>query len=315
MAKVVITDYEFPSVTIEQRLIEEAGGEFVAFRCSTEQEIIAFANDADALLVQWAPITEYVINNLKSCKVIVRYGIGVDNIDLKAAQRHGIVVCNVPDYCIDEVADHTFALALSLSRQISTINSLVREGHWKIVPPRPMLASRQMNFVTIGLGRIARAVLERARACRFQLSACDPYLASDVQLPRDIALVDMEEALRTADVLSLHLPLNKNTKHLIDRDALAKMKPTALLVNTARGGLVDTAALAMALSSSEIAGAAVDVLESEPPGDDCPLGGLPNVLMTSHVAWYSELSVSQLQRRAAEQAIRALNGEFNNRVV
>lgn len=309
-AKYVITDHGFPSIQIERRIIQNARGELSTPQCKTEADVIAFAADADALLVQWAPITARVIEKLMACRVIVRYGIGVDNIDLDAARNRGIVVCNVPGYCIEEVADHTFALAMCLARQIPAIDGLVRQGVWEITPPKAMLASRQMNFVTIGYGRIARAVLERARACRFKLSTCDPYLPAGSALPSDIRNLSREEALETADVLSLHLPLSQSTYHFIDSDVLSKMKTTSILVNTSRGALVDAAALASALNDGRIAAAGLDVFEHEPLEHDHPLRNCTNALLTSHVAWYSEMSVPELQRMTAEEAVRVLSGEL-----
>ncbi|MGA8151363.1 MAG: C-terminal binding protein [Terriglobales bacterium] len=313
--KFVITDYGFPTIAIEREIIENAGGQLAAFQCKTEEDVITAAKDAAAILVQWAPLTRAVMQELPHCKVIVRYGIGIDNIDLDAARSHGIIVCNVPDYCIDEVADHTFALAMSLARQLPMIDQLVRQGVWKIVPPRSMLASRQMTFVTIGYGRIARAVLDRARGCKFRLATCDPYLAAGTELPPDVQLLDMDEALRRADIVSLHLPLTEATHHLINGEALSKMKSTSLLLNTARGGLVNTVELAAVLSRAQIAGAALDVFEHEPLEGDHPLRKCTNVLLTSHISWYSELSQPQLQRMAADEAVRAIKDEtLRNRV-
>jgi D-3-phosphoglycerate dehydrogenase len=307
--KFVITDYGFPSLAIERKVIEGAGGELAAFQCKTEEEVINAAKGANVLIVQWAPITRAVIRSLSECKVIVRYGIGTDNVDLEAARDHGIPVCNVPDYCIDEVADHTFALAMSLARQLPMIDQAVRQCVWKTVPPRPMLASRQMTFVTIGYGRIARAVLERARASKLQLAACDPYLSAGSPVADGVQIMNIEETFRSGDIISLHLPLTKNSHHLVGADAFNKMKATAILINTSRGGLIDTVALADALQRGKIAGAALDVFEQEPLPKDHPLRNSPNALFTSHVAWYSELSVPELQRMAAEEAVRAVKGE------
>jgi D-3-phosphoglycerate dehydrogenase len=313
--KFVITDCGFPTIAIEREIIENAGGQLAAFQCKTEEDVIAAAKDAAAILVQWAPLTRAVMQELPRCKVIVRYGIGIDNIDLDAARVRGIKVCNVPDYCIDEVADHTLALAMSLARQLPMIDQLVRQGVWKIVPPRSMLASRQMTFATIGYGRIARAVLDRARGCKFRLATCDPYLPVGTELPPDIQLLDMDKALRTADIVSLHLPLTEATRHLINEEALSKMKSTSLLLNTARGGVVNTVELAAVLRRAQIAGAALDVFEQEPLEGDHPLRKCTNVLLTSHIGWYSELSQPQLQRMAADEAVRAIKDEtLRNRV-
>jgi D-3-phosphoglycerate dehydrogenase len=307
--KFVITDYRFPTIEAERSIIERAGGELDVFQCKSEEDVIAASREADALLVQFAPITQAVIESLRICKVIVRYGIGMDNIDIDSAIHHGIAVRNVPDYCVEEVADHTFALAMSLSRQLPAIDRQLRQGVWKIVPPRPMIASRSANFVTIGCGKIAQAVLKRAAAFKFRLGTCDPYLSVDAELPDGIRKMDMEEALRTADILSLHLPLSKETMHLIDATSLSKMKPTALLVNTSRGGLVDTVALACSLETGRIAGAGVDVFEREPLEENHPLRTCPNTVLTSHVAWYSEMSGQELQRTAVEEAVRVVFGE------
>jgi D-3-phosphoglycerate dehydrogenase / 2-oxoglutarate reductase len=314
--RVVITDHGFPDVTAERSIVEAAGGELKIFQCKTEQEVIEAAKDSDAILVQWAPITRAVIEKLSGCKVVVRYGIGVDNVDLEAARARGIIVCNIPSYCIDEVADHTFAFAMALARQIPTIDQRVRGKLWSNTPPRPMLASRQMNFITVGFGRVARAVLERAQACKFNIATCDPYLAGHVDLPMGVRNLEMGQALATADILSLHAPLTEATHHMMNANTLSALKPTSLLINTARGGLVDGVALAEALNKGQLAGAGLDVFEQEPLPNDHPLRECANALLTSHVAWYSEMSGSELQKMAAEEAIRALNGlPLQNRLV
>jgi D-3-phosphoglycerate dehydrogenase / 2-oxoglutarate reductase len=302
----LITDFQFPDITSERRIIENAGGDLVAFQCKTERDVIEVAGDADALLVQWAPITRTVIDHLPNCKVIVRYGIGLDNIDLDAARDRGIAVRNIPDYCIEEVADHTFSLALALARQLLQIDRQVREGTWSIVPPRPMPALRESTFVTIGHGRIARAVLHRARGFGFRLAACDPYLPPGVDFPSDVTRVDFEDALQVADILSLHVPLTRETRYIIEPQTLTMMKPTSLLINTARGALIDTMGLARALDEGVIAGAGLDVFEAEPLPAEHPLRTCRNALLTSHVSWYSQLSGPTLQRLAAEEAVRSL---------
>jgi D-3-phosphoglycerate dehydrogenase / 2-oxoglutarate reductase len=304
--RVVITDYGFPNVAAEQKIVEFAGGELGTFQCKTEQDVIEAARNSDAVLVQFAPITRAVIECLTRCKVIVRYGVGLDNVDVEAARARGIIVCNIPNYCIDEVADHTFALAMALARQIPAIDGLVRRKFWSNTPPLPMFASRQMTFVTIGFGRIARAVLERAQACKFNIATCDPYLPANVELPLGARNLSMDQALATADILSLHVPLTEATYHMMNATTLSSLKPTSFLINTARGGLVDGIALADALDKGQLAGAGLDVFEQEPLPDNHPLRTCANIILTSHVAWYSELSGSELQKMAAEEAIRAL---------
>jgi len=314
--RVVVTDHGFPSVSIERALIESAGGELRTFQCRSESDVIEAARDADAILVQFAPVTRAVIASLTRCKAIVRYGVGVDNIDIEAARGRGISVCNIPDYCVDEVADHTFSLALALTRQIVGIDQLVRRGVWKQTPPRPMPASRDMMFVTIGFGRIARAVLQRAQACGFNVATSDPYLPENGALPEPIRNLNMRDALEAADVLSLHLPLTAATRHLMNANTLSFLKPTSVFINTARGGLVDSIALAEALNSGRIAGAGLDVFEEEPLTHDHPLLKCSNVLLTSHLGWYSEASGPELQKMAAQEAIRALQGQpLHSRIV
>ncbi len=314
--KVCITDYGFADIHQERQIINSAGYELLAGQCKSPEAVLAAAADADAMLVQWAPITAAVINGLHKCRVIVRYGIGVDNVDLAAAKLRGIPVCNVPDYCIDEVADHAVALALSLARQLPLIDRRVRAGTWKITPDHPMPALSTMTFATAGLGRIARAVLARARAFGCQLAAYDPYVKADVFAANGIMRLTLEDMFRQADVLSLHMPLTPDTRHLINRAALAHMKPTALIINTARGGLIDTVALAEALQTGVIAGAGLDVFDPEPLPAEHALCACYNAVLTSHVSWFSDQSGTKLQRLAAEEVVRALRGELlKNQVV
>lgn len=304
--KIVITDSGFKNIVPETTIVKDAGFELVSAQCKTAEEVIAIAANADGIIVQWAPVSAAVIQNLSRCKVIVRYGIGVDNVDLTAAKQKGIPVCNVPDYCIDEVADHTVALALAQARQLFQIDTRVRAGVWKIHPDSPMPSFSEMIFATAGYGRIARAVLDRARAFGFRLAAYDPFETP----PSDrVAPLSLDEIFRQADILSLHTPLSPETRHFVNADRLAQMKPTAIVVNTARGGLIDTMALAQALKDGTIAAAGLDVFESEPLEADHPLRTCPNALLTSHVAWFSEKSVPRLQRLAAQEAVRALRGE------
>lgn len=304
--KIVITDSGFANAIPETAVIGEAGFELVSAQCKTAADVIQAAADADGMIVQWAPITRNVIDSLSRCKIIVRCGIGVDNVDLAAAKQKGIPVCNVPDYCIDEVADHTVALALAQARQLVQIDARTRTGVWKIIPDHPMPSFREMTFATAGYGRIARAVLDRAKAFGFKLAAYDPYAPPESD---SIARLSLDELFQQADILSLHAPLVADTKHLVNASRLAQMKPTAILVNTARGGLIDTVALAQALQAGTIAAAGVDVFESEPLDRDHPLRKCPNALLTSHVAWFSESSVPKLQRMAAEEAVRGLQGK------
>ncbi|MBL9204176.1 MAG: C-terminal binding protein [Opitutaceae bacterium] len=313
--RVLITDFGFPNVDQERSLLTAAGAEVATAQCRTPAEVVAAGRDADVLLVQWAPIDRSVIAALDHCRLIVRYGIGVDNVDLRAAGERGIPVCNVPDYCIDEVADHTLALALALARQVPQTDAAVRSGTWKITPPGPIPGFRGSIFATVGFGRIARAVLSRAAAFGFVTAAYDPFLSPDAFAETGVRPLSLDALLATAGVISLHLPLNAETRHFIHAGTLARMRRDALIVNTARGGLIDTVALAAALEARALGGAGLDVFETEPLPPDHPLRSAPNVLLTSHTAWYSAASIPELQRKAAEAAVRALTGQPLRNVV
>lgn len=296
-------------------MVTEAGATLAVAQCKSPEEVIAACKDADALLVQWAPITAKVVAALEKCKVIVRYGIGVDNVDLKAAAAKGIPVCNIPDYCIDEVADHSLSLALALARQLPQTDAIVRAGTWKIMPPKPFPALRDVTFATAGYGRIARAVLERAKPFGFKLAAYDPFVDSSIFEKQGIRRLSQKELFREAGILSLHLPLTPETKHFVGKEPLAEMAKEAIVVNTARGGLIDTVALAEALSGGRLHGAGIDVFEMEPLPGDHPLRSSPNVILTSHTAWYSGGSIPILQRKVGEEVVRALRGETLRNVV
>ena len=314
--KVVITDYGFTDLNQEKTLLAGQNYELLAAQCTTEEEIISFSEGADALLVQWAPVTAKVIEKLKTCKIIVRYGIGVDNVDIEAAKKMNIPVCNVPDYCVNEVADHTMAFAIALGRQLVETNTRMRSGVWKITPPHTMPAFRKMIFATLGCGRIARAVLQRASAFGFRAAAYDPYISDKEMDELNIQKLQLDELFEMADIVSLHLPLTDQTRHMINAERLEQMKSTSILINTSRGGLIDTKALAMALQNKIIAGAGLDVFEVEPlPADDL-LWQCDNVILTSHTAWNSDASVSVLQEMAVKEVIRGLKGEpLKNRIV
>ena len=307
--RVLVTDHGFPNLRHEETTLAAAGAELVVAQCKTAEEVIAAGRDADALLVQWAPITAAVANALTRCKVLVRYGIGVDNVDLVATKARGIAVCNVPDYGIHEVAEHAVSLALALARQLPMIDRRLRIGIWKIVPDKPMPALRETTFATAGFGRIARTAHEMMRGFGGKRIAYDPYVSAEAMTAAGVEKVDLEQLFTRADILSLHLPATTETKHFVNAARLAQMKKNAIVVNTARGPLIDTVALASALQSGVIAAAGIDVYEKEPVEKDNPLFACPNALLTSHVAWYSESSIPRLQQLAAEEIVRGLRGE------
>ncbi len=307
MQKVVITDYGFKSIDQERRIIP-AEVELAAHQCRTEDDVIRVASDADALLVQWAPITERVIVALTRCKAIVRYGIGVDNVDLPAARRRGIAVCNVPDYGVNEVADHAATLALALARQLPTYDRDLRNGGWNPNQRVDMPDFDQMQFGTLGFGRIARKVLERARGFGFKLMAHDPLVDPAAMASAGVENVSRDDLFARADILSLHAPLTPDTRHVVNAERLARMKPRAIIVNTARGALIDTEALCDALAAGRLGFAGLDVFEEEPLSPDHRLRRTARTILTPHIAWYSSGSLDRLQRLAAEEVARSLTG-------
>lgn len=303
---VVITDWGFSSLDIERSIFDGKDIELRDYQCKTEEDVAKVVTDADVVIAQWAPVRAKALAAMTRCKGIVRYGIGLDNIDLARAKEIGIPVRNVPDYCLFEVADHTMALVLSLQRQVCRVNGLVREGTWKITPPLALPPLRQSTLGLVGFGRIAQLVAKRAKAFDLKVIASDPFIPAKVFDDVGVTKVNVDELLRTADIVSLQCPLNDETKHIVNRDSLKQMKPLALIVNTSRGGLIDTQALIDALKQNTIAGAALDVFEQEPLPRDNELYNLPNVIITSHNAWYSSASVGELQRKAALAALDLL---------
>jgi D-3-phosphoglycerate dehydrogenase len=283
MDKILITDYGFKNINQESSLLQSNGYLIETAQCKTPEEIIEKGADSIGLLVQWAPVNKQVIEQLKNCRIIVRYGIGVDNVDLNAAREKGIVVCNVPDYCIAEVADHTISLALSLARQLAATHDRMKNGVWKITPPQPMLAFRDMLFSTVGFGRIAREVLNRARAFGFTLAAYDPNVDVEAMEKNQVQKLSFDEVIEQSDILSLHIPLTPETRHMVNNNFLAAMKKGGILINTSRGGLIDTDALVQALRTGNLS-AGLDVYEDEPVPAGHPILQCENAVLTSHTA-------------------------------
>ena len=306
---VAVTDYVFASLEPEQRVLAPLGVELRSAQCKSEEEIIELTRGADAVLNCYAKMTARVIEKLDRCKIIARYGIGVDNVDLAAATRAGILVTNVPDYCIDEVSDHTLALLLALARQIVAADRAVKAGAWDVVAHSEIRRLREQTLGLVGFGKIAIAVTAKAQAFGLRVLACDPYLGSEVIARHGVETVDFDRMLAEADVISIHVPLSPETRNLIGTPELARMKPTAFLINTSRGGIVDEPALATALKENRLGGAALDVLSVEPPPLDHPLRQAPNLILTPHLGFYSRESVIELQTKAAEEVARALKGE------
>jgi len=315
--RVVITDFTEPDNDLEAQELSASGLSIDLERLNARapEELADHVADADALIVQFAPITREVISRLKNCRVISRYGIGVDMIDIEAASERGIMVANVPDYCIDEVSIHALAMLLCLNRRLIEQDRLVRAAQWRL--PDGPLPARLVGQVLgiIGLGNIGRAVARRALGLGMSVIAYDPFLKNESLGSLMVRPVGLEELLQVSDYVSLHCPLTEATYHLIGRKQLASMKPSAFLINMARGAVVDQAALYEALASRTIAGAGLDVLEKEPPDPDEPLLRLENVIFTPHSASTSVQSTVQLRREVARNVVIALQGGIPRSVV
>jgi D-3-phosphoglycerate dehydrogenase / 2-oxoglutarate reductase len=304
--RLVVLDASFGDITVETAAaapygvtLENAGG-------VSGPQVVEVAGTADGVLVQYGKIDADLIAACPSWRVIGRYGVGVDNVDVDAATRHGIAVINVPDYCIEEVATHTAALALAGRRKLARSRELIdagRWGDWSELRPIEPLSGCTLGLV--GIGRIGGEVVRLLGPFFGRVIAYDPVQAP----PPNVTPVGLDELFAESDVVSLHCPLTPETQNLVDADRLASMKPGAYLVNVSRGGLVDTAALATALATGTIAGAGLDVLPQEPPDASDPLLEAPNLLLTNHSAWYSELALVRLRRFLAERCGAYLNGE------
>jgi D-3-phosphoglycerate dehydrogenase len=308
--RIVITDNNFISDEPERAVLSAAGLSVERYNCRTEEDMIEAGKGADAVIVQFAPVTRRVIEAWTTCKLIVRYGIGYDNVDVKAAEQAGIIVCNVPSYCLDEVADHTCALLLSGLRKVVAFHQSVRSGEWnveKVAKPMPRFAGSVIGLV--GFGRIGARVAERLKPFGFTIMTYDPYLSADKAEQLGVKKADtLEELLSKADAISLHSPLTEETFHLINETSLKWMKPGAWIVNTSRGALIDTHALSAALRDGTIGGAAIDVFEQEPLPADHPLRNCENVILTPHAAYYSDSALITLQTQAAEEVVRLFRG-------
>lgn len=306
--KVVISECYYENVDQEREILADIDAELIRCSCKTEEDVIEAARDCDALICQFAPITRKVIYALEKCKVIVRYAIGVDIIDLKAAEERGIYVCNVPDYCIDEVSNHAIALLMDCARKITLIAGNARKGITGYQSVQPMLRMEGKTLGLAGFGRIPRSVAHKMQNFGLKIITYDPYLPDGVAEEAGVRKVSFEELLTASDYISVHCPLTEETHHLFNKEAFEKMKKQAVFVNTSRGAVVDEAALIEALRSGEIGMAGLDVTEQEPVTPDHPLLALENAVVTTHIAWYTEESVLALQRMVAEETARVLTG-------
>ncbi len=313
--KVYVSDYDYPDLDIERSVLEPIGAEVIGLKCKTGIGLGELAKDADAILQQYAKIPRTTIEQLDNCKIICRYGIGVDILDVEACYDHGIKVSNVPDYCIDEVADHSMTLGLTLLRRIAAYDKFTHAGnwHWDIdgrVPKR----FRSSTWGLIGFGRIAQNIARKVRALGFKVVAYDPYVSASYMSTFDVEKVELDDLIKTGDVVNVMCPHTPETDRLINEERLRQMKSSAVLVNGARGKVVDNKALYVALTEGWIAAAGLDDPEEEPAKldnwnpEDNPIFRLDNCIVTPHVAYVSEEAIQECRRIAAENAKAVLLG-------
>lgn len=309
--KVAITDYSFPDLEIEENIVRSANSEIVAWKEKRPAaELIQLVSDADAVITQFATVNADVIASMRKAQVIVRYGIGVDNVDLEAAKAHGIPVCNVPDYCIDEVADQTLAFLLATTRQVVTNCVHVRDGAWGLATPvDQMQALRDLTVGVVGFGRIGREVVTRLKAFKCKVLVFDPVVPPAEMEKAGCVPVSLQQLLADANVVTLHCPSTSMTRGMINRASLGMMKKGAILINVARGDLVDSAALTEALHSGQLSGVALDVFAPEPIPTDHPILKMKNVIVASHIASVSPPAVKKLRETAAKLAVMAIQGQ------
>ena len=308
-SKVLITDYVWPSTDPEREILEAAGVELVVAPDTSEGTLADLATDVDAIMFCFAQVTGQVLESATNCKIAARYGIGVDNVDIPKATELGIVVTNVPDYCMDEVTDHALGMILALNRRLVPHNRSVLSGGWDTVAlNQPMHRTRGATLGIVGFGRIGRSLADKAVAFGMNILTHDPLIKPGAPLD-GVTAVSFDDLLKESDFISLHVPLIPSTENLISASQLAKMKPGSILINCARGGLIDEEALAVALQSGHIAGAGLDVVEPTPPDPNSALLSQENVIITPHTAFFSQASTLELERRTAAEVVRVLNGE------
>jgi D-3-phosphoglycerate dehydrogenase / 2-oxoglutarate reductase len=306
---IAVTDSVFPSLDPAKAALKRVDPELRMAKSAAADDIVAVAREADAVLVTYAKLPGELLRQLKRCKVIGRFGLGVDNIDLPAAREMGIAVTYVPDYCLQEVSDHAMALLLALARKIPLSNQLVQAGRWDMPAVVPIYRLEGRVLGLIGFGNIPRRLVPKAKAFGLRVITHDPYLAPEVARSLEVESVGFDELLQSSDFISIHAPLTPQTRGLVNAAGFAKMKKGVLIVNTARGPLIDEAALVQALDAGQVGGAALDVLTAEPPPKDSPLLGRDNVILSPHTAFYSVDALNELQTKCASDVARVLSGE------
>ncbi|MGJ9459624.1 C-terminal binding protein [Oceanobacillus sp. CF4.6] len=297
--KVVITDHEYPNLTYEKKVLAHDGIELEIHQCKTEDEVIEVCREADGIINLYAPISRRVIESLEKCKIITRYGVGLDTIDLDAATEKGICIGNVPDYGINEVSDHALALIMSLLRKIPFANQTVKNDVWDVNTTKPIRRLSKLTIGLVGFGNIPRRLAEKVKILGLKIVVADPFLPEEVAKDHEVELVSLEELCERADVISVHAPLTNSTKGMIGKEQFNLMKKGVYLVNTARGPVVDEEALLEALHNGTVSAVGLDVVENEPIDRNHPFLSMDNVILTPHMAGYSEESAEEMRSKTA----------------
>lgn len=307
--RVVFSDHTFDDLSVEREILSPVDAEVIDGEASDEP-LEDLVDGADALLVMFDEVDEALMDAMPDCQIVSRTGIGLDNVDVEAATERGIYVTNVPDYCIEEVSDHAMALTLALARKVVEYDAQVADGGWDVAAGRTMHRLAEQTVGLVAFGNIARAVCEKAKGFGMDVLAHDPYLsAEEIREGGAEPVEELDDLLAGSDVISVHTPLTPETEGMIGEEAFQTMRESAFVINVARGGIIDEDALDEALRAGEIAGAGIDVLSEEPPGDDHPLLGNDRAILTPHAAWHSEESVIELREKAARNVLDALSGD------
>ncbi len=319
--KIAVTDYIEENLDWETAELTKAGHSFAAFQLKfrPEEDVAAAVSDADALVVNMVKITDSLLARLPHCRLIIRHGIGYDNVDVAACTRRHILFVYQPDYCVEDVAEHAIALLFACARKIvagrRTLEESSRSGQWDFTRLFPLYRMKEKTLGVIGAGRIGGTLILRLKSFGFRILACDPYLSEQRKAQLGVPFVNHETIFRESDFITLHTPLTPETRHLVNAHTLALMKPTAYLINTSRGGMVDTDALAEACRTRKIAGAAIDVYEVEPPPLSLPLFNLENVILTPHTAWASVESGDQIRKSILNDLLQFAAGKPPRNIV
>lgn len=307
--KVYVTDYEYATLEPEKRELNKIGAIMIPKQCKTEEDVIRECKDASGLIDQYAPITRKVMESLPDLKVVGRYEVGVNTIDVDAATELGIQVLNVPDYCMDEVSNQAISLMLACHRKLNILNSQVHHNGWDYKIAKPIHRLQGQTLGLLGFGRIPKMVAQKAKAFGLNIIAYDPYVTPEVGLQYNVTILPLKDVLQKADIISVHVPLTKDTENLLNEQTLSWMKPEAIVINTSRGPLIDEKALYHALKDKKLGYAGLDVTVQEPIQKDNPLLTLDNVIITPHVAWYSEEAELELKTKVAQGVADVLSGK------